>query len=160
MHTFQAKIELIGINPYVFVPDKILSDIFLKAGKSKGPIPIHGHINDAPFTQTLVRYAGEWRLYINTKMLKDSPKRIGETITISVDFDSRDRTIPMHPKLQEALNRDSQALQVFESLTPSRQHEINRYITSLKSEAKIAENVQRAINFLNGKGKFAGRDTP
>jgi uncharacterized protein YdeI (YjbR/CyaY-like superfamily) len=157
MHSFKSKIEIIGINPYVEVPHEILSAIFVKANKNKGPIPVYGYINKTPYTQTLVRYANVWRLYINTKMLKDSPKRIGETVEISIDFDPRDRTLPLHPELQKALAKDTNAQQVFNSLPPSQQKEINRYICNLKTNAKVHENVQRAIDFLNGKGSFAGR---
>ncbi|WP_207421354.1 hypothetical protein [Desertivirga brevis] len=37
MFKFTATIEIIGINPFVFVPDDILNSIFEQAGKSKGP---------------------------------------------------------------------------------------------------------------------------
>lgn len=158
MHTFSEKIAIIGVNPYVSVPAEILTAVFIKANKNKGPIPVHGRINGAQYTQTLVRYAGEWRLYINTKMLKNSPKRIGELVEISIDYDPRDRTIPMHADLEKALNKDAKAQKVFESLPPSQQNEINRYIVNLKSEAKVHENVQRAIDYLNGNGRFVGRE--
>ncbi|HUC83166.1 MAG TPA: hypothetical protein VMR70_19810 [Flavisolibacter sp.] len=69
MHRFKARIEIIGINPFVFVPDVILNALFQKAGVQKGPIPICGTINDKFYQQTLVRYQGSWRLYINTTML-------------------------------------------------------------------------------------------
>ena len=35
MHTFKAVIAMIGINPFVFVPDKVLQKIFKQAGKKK-----------------------------------------------------------------------------------------------------------------------------
>lgn len=158
MHTFSAAIKIIGVNPYVDVPPAILMAIFERAGKDKGPIPVSGLINGASFTQTLVRYADEWRLYINTKMLKKSPKRIGEVVEITINYDPKDRSIPMHAKLAAALEKDSCAKQVFESLSPSLRHEINRYISRLKTDTKVDENVQRAIDFLNGKGRFVGRD--
>ncbi|MBL7974316.1 MAG: DUF1905 domain-containing protein, partial [Candidatus Kapabacteria bacterium] len=84
---FTATIEIIGVNPFVSVPTDILELLFIQAEKRKGKIPIKGTINNQPYTQTLVRYAGAWRLYINTSMLKNSPKRIGEEITITVEFD-------------------------------------------------------------------------
>lgn len=158
MHSFSAKIAIIGINPYVSVPEEVLAAIFAKAGKNKGPVPVHGTIDDVLYTQTLVRYANEWRLYINTKMLKHSPKRIGELIKITIDFDPTNRTLAIHPKLQEALGRHTHARQVFDSLAPSLRHEINRYITNLKTDAKVDQNVQRAIDFLEGRGRFVGRD--
>ncbi len=157
---FSAILKIIGINPYVSVPENILQEIFNDAEKSKGPIPIHGTINDKPYLQTLVKYAGEWRLYINLIMLPNSPKRIGETITITIAFDSRDRTIEMHPLLKKALTENSEANTTFEKLTPSRKKEIVRYISHLKTEEKIKENVAKAINFLLGNEKFAGREKP
>ena len=158
MKTFKAPIEIIGINPFVFVPDAILQYIFKDAGKDRGHIPIHGAINGKPYKQTLVKYSGHWRLYINTTMLKDSPKRIGETIEISVQFDPVERTIKPHPKLVKALKASPVAKKAFEALSPSRQKEIVRYISSLKTAESIDKNIKRAIEFLSGKGNFAGRD--
>lgn len=158
--TFSAPIEIIGINPYVQVPEDILSEIFRQAGKNKGAIPIRGAVNGRSYTQTLVRYAGAWRLYINTLMLKNSPKRIGEFIEITVEYDPVERTIGIHPKLQKALSENIEAETVFNTLAPSRRHEIIRYISYLKSEESVEKNVQKAINFLLGKGRFVGRDKP
>ena len=160
MHSFSSTILLIGINPFVFVPEKILEAIFKEAGKSKGHIPIHGTINGVAYKQTLVKYSGHWRLYINTIMLKDSPKRIGEKIKLTIAFDECDRTIAMHPKLAKALKQNKAANKVFETLSPSMQKEIVRYIANLKAEASVDKNVQRAINFLLGKESFVGRKNP
>lgn len=108
--TFEAKIKIIGINPFVFVPAKILAALFKTHGKDKGPIPIKGKINGAGYRQTLVKYRGDWRLYINTTMLKNSPERIGEPVKISIDYDPADRTIAPHPKLIEALPKQRRSL--------------------------------------------------
>jgi len=158
MHRFKARIEIIGINPFVFLPDKILKAIFKQAGTDKGPIPIHGTINGSAYQQTLVKYAGHWRLYINTAMLKDSPKRIGETVELSIAFDTSDRTIEPHPKLVAALSGNLPAKEAFDDLSPSGQNEIVRYISRLKTEASLEKNVSRAIAFLLGNGRFIGRD--
>lgn len=158
MSTFKASIEIIGINPFVFVPDAILQKIFKDAGKDRGAIPIHGTVNGKPYKQTLVKYSGHWRLYINTIMLKDSPKRIGETIEVSIQFDPVERTIKPHPKLVKALKQNPSAKKAFEALSPSRQKEIVRYIASLKTDESVARNIEKAIGFLTGKGKFVGRD--
>ncbi|WP_343632948.1 YdeI/OmpD-associated family protein [Fluviicola sp.] len=155
---FHAVIDIIGINPFVFVPGEILSDLFCEFGKDKGPVPVKGTINGKPYQQTLVRFAGEWRLYINTKMLAKSPERIGERVAISIEVDFSDRTIHPHPKLVQALKENSRANAVFESLAPSLQNEIVRYIANLKTEASIDRNVLKAIDFLLGKERFIGRD--
>jgi hypothetical protein len=160
MHSFKATIEIIGINPFVFVPDKILKQIFLQAAKDRGHIPIKGTINDKAFTQTLVKYQGAWRLYINTTMLPKSPQRIGEKIQVSIAFDPSDRSIQPHPKWLKALKANRPAKSVFDGLSASKQKEIVRYIASLKTEESVDRNIQRAIDFLLGKGRFVGRDKP
>jgi hypothetical protein len=158
--TFKAKIEIIGINPFVFVPNNILKSIFEQAGKDKGHIPIKGTINDNPYKQTLVRYSGEWRLYVNTSMLKNSPKRIGEIIALTVSFDPESRAIEMLSDFAEALKANPEANLVFEQLTASRKQEIVRYLARLKTKESLDKNILRAINFLTGKERFVGREKP
>lgn len=160
MHAFKATLDIIVGNPFVFVPSAILNELFQKAKKQKGYIPVKGTINGKPYQQTLVKYSDEWRLYINLKMLKHSPKRIGELIDVEIDFDNSDRSIKAHPKFTKALKKNTEAKAVFESLSPSRQKEIVRYISNLKTEASVDKNVTRAINFLLGKERFVGRDKP
>lgn len=160
MYSFSATLALIGINPFVFVPDDILLGIFKDAGKDKGHIPVCGTINGKKYVQTLVKYSGAWRLYINTTMLRNSPKRMGERVDLTIQFDPKDRTIKPHPKLVEALNKDDHAQKVFDNLPPSLQKEIVRYISFLKSEDSIQRNIDKAIGFLKGQNRFVGRDKP
>src|ERR1700751_6169830 len=109
MQQFKARIEIIGINPFVFVPGKILKEIFRLSGKDKGQIPVRGSVNRKSYKQTLVKYSGEWRLYINTTMLKDSPKRIGEVIAVTIEHDPEDRTAAPHPAFEKALHANKEA---------------------------------------------------
>lgn len=157
---FSATIDIIGINPFVHLPPDILAAICKVADKDKGPIPIKGAINGEAYRQTLVKYSGAWRLYINTVMLKNSPKRIGETIQVTIAFDPDERVTPIHPKLAQALAANKAAKATFDKLPASRQHEIVRYIAHLKTEASVDRNVAKAIDFLNGKARFVGRDKP
>ncbi len=160
MNEFKAELEIIGINPFVYVPKEILSELFTQAAKSKSPIPICGTVNGTPYRQTLVKYKGDWRLYVNLTMLADSPSRIGETITVTVAYDPRSREIEPHPKLVAALNENTAAQSVFDTLSPSLQKEIVRYIANLKTEQSVERNVKRAIGFLLGKERFVGRELP
>lgn len=160
MNQFTATLEIIVGNPHVLLPPPILNRIFQQANKDKGAIPVRGTINGRPYQQTLVKFSGEWRLYVNLKMLTDSPRRIGEEVEVEVEFDPSDRTIIPHPKLVEGLAENAEANRVFEGLSPSRQKEIIRYIANLKTEGSVDRNVIRAIDFLLGKGRFVGRDRP
>jgi len=159
-YKFVGELKIIGINPYVEIPQNILESIFKDANKNKGPIQVTGLLNGNPFKQTLVKYAGEWRFYVNTTMLKNSPKRIGEKIEIVITYDSKERKIEMHQRLKKALQENREANKIFERLPQSRQKEIVRYISNLKSEETIIFNVSKAIGFLLGKERFIGRDKP
>jgi hypothetical protein len=157
---FEAELQIIGINPYIAVPEPVLEAIFEAAGARKGPIPICGEINGAFYRQSLVRYGGAWRLYVNTTMLKNSPRRIGERLCLTAVYDPVGRAPPVSPEFDRALATNATAKAVFDALPPSRRLEIVRYIAALKSPASTRRNVARAIAFLIGEGRFVGRDRP
>lgn len=157
---FKATIAIIGVNPYVTIPEKILQGIFKAAGKDKGPIPICGTVNDKPYKQTLVKYSGAWRLYINTAMLKNSPQYVGSTIAITVSYDPASRAIQAPEGFVKALAANPAAQAVFDGLPASRKLEIVRYLAHLKTAQALEKNIQKAMEFLSGKGRFVGRDKP
>ncbi|RNA62597.1 DUF1905 domain-containing protein [Chryseobacterium nematophagum] len=155
---FTAKLEVIGINPFVFIPEEILLAIFEIAGKNKSPIPVKGTVNGKVFRQNLMKYLGEWRLYINLTMLKNSPKRIGEVLTVSIEYDDSDRTIDIHPDLEQAIKKNPISQSNFEKLTPSRRAELIRYIDHLKTEESIRRNIEKIIKHLCGEIDFFGQN--
>jgi len=160
MNSFTAKIYKIGVNPYVLLPSAVLKSIFEQANKNAGPIPVKGKIDAHVFIQTLVKYSGKWRLYLNGPMRKATGKDVGDTVRIELSYDSIKRIIPVHSKLELALKKNKNANAVFVELSPSLQKEIIRYISFLKTEASVDRNIAKAINFLLGKERFIGRDKP
>jgi uncharacterized protein YdeI (YjbR/CyaY-like superfamily) len=93
-------------------------------------------------------------------MLHHSPRRIGEIIKISAEYDPEPRVITPHPDFKRALSNNKEAKVVFDHLPPSRRLEILRYIANLKTGKAIEINILRAINYLLGKERFVGRDKP
>jgi len=160
MNSFSARIYKIGVNPYVLLPAVVLKEIFKQANKNKGPIPVRGELNGNLFVQTLVKFSGKWRLYLNIPMRKAAGVDVGDVADLKIEFDPRIREVIMDVKLKLALEKNKKAKQIFEKLPPSRQKEIMRYIGNLKSEEAINKNVKRAILFLTGKERFVGREKP
>ncbi|OCA77512.1 hypothetical protein BBI01_03435 [Chryseobacterium artocarpi] len=156
-NTFTATLEIIGINPFVFIPEEVLEDIFKSSGKNKSPIPVKGTVNGKEFQQNLMKYLGEWRLYVNLTMLKNSPKRIGENIEVLVEYDHAVRNIIIHPQLEKAIKESALAVNNFEKLIPSRRNELIRYINNLKTEASIQKNIEKIISHLHGETDFYGK---
>jgi len=160
MPSFSAKIQIIGVNPYVLLPEKVLKDLFKQAGKDKGALQVKGTLNNKPYIQNLVKYSDKWRLYLNGPMRKAAGIDVGDMAKVEIEFDPKPRTIPMHPKLKAAFTKNKTVKATFDKLPPSRQKEIIRYISNLKSEEAIDKNIKRALGFLAGKERFIGRDKP
>jgi uncharacterized protein YdeI (YjbR/CyaY-like superfamily) len=155
-----ATIFIIGINPYILLPEKVLNNIFTEAGKNKGSIPVILTINNKEYHQNLVKYSGSWRLYLNTPMRKEAGKEVGDKITIDIRFDATERITPMHPQLNSALEENKKAKAIYDLLPPSRKKEIMRYINNLKTKESVERNITKAIQFLLGNERFIGRDNP
>jgi hypothetical protein len=157
MRQFCAPIKIIGINPYVSVPEETLIYLFQRSGKEKGPIPVHGTVDGKPYLQNLLRYKGEWRLYINGQMLKNTTKHIGKVLEVSIDWDEVPRVQEIFTPWMVLLEKNPQEKASFLALRPSFQKEFHAYFFRLKSETALLNNLQRALDFLQNKTSFLGR---
>jgi hypothetical protein len=152
MNSFSAKIFIISkINPVVDVPDDVLQAIFEQAGRSKGPIPVRGFLNGAEFIQTLIKYEGGWRLYLNGEMRSAAGIDTGDIANVEIEYDPRPREEPLPEKLAAALENNAVARAEFEKLSPSRKKEILRYLNSMKTEESLVRNIEKVIKHLVGE---------
>lgn len=151
MKAFSQRIRKLGVNPYVGLPDAVLAALFEGAGREKGPIPVRGRLNGKPFRQTLVRYQGAWRLYLNAKMREDAGVDVGDRADVLLQFDRRPPKVPTRPEFERALREDDAARTAFERLPPSRRKEIRRYLASLKTKESVDRNIARVILHLTGR---------
>ncbi len=151
MKSFSHVIFKVGINPCVVPPPEVMEYVFRQAKKRSGAIPVRGTINGAQYMQTLVKYDGHWRLYVNGLMLKASKRRVNDVASFTIEFDPRDRTILPHPDFAAALKKDTVAATAFDLLAPSRRKEINRYLNALKRDTIRTRNIERVVDFLSGR---------
>jgi hypothetical protein len=159
MFRFSEKISIVNGNPFVRPPDRVLVEIFIQAGKKTSPIPIRGKINGGSFQQTLVRYQGDWRLYINMimaktadlKFLKSINEIVGRKASFDIEFDPDPPTYKMLPFLKNALDKNPVAMASWIKLNPSRQKEILRYFSWLKSDEAKERNLEKILQVLAGK---------
>ena len=93
MKSFCAKIAKLGFNPYVSLPDEVSESLLEKAGKTRGPIPVRGTVNGKSLVQTLVRYQGAWRLYLNSTMREAAGIDVGDEAHIRLEFDPAPRQV-------------------------------------------------------------------
>ncbi len=149
---FTATIAIVGVNPFVDVPESISR----KLG-GRRHIPVSMTINGHPFAANLVPLGGgRFRLYLNGPMRKAAGKDVGDRVTIGLTLDDTPRIEPVRPELAAALAADPSAKEVFEGLSQSRQKEILRYLNRLQKPESIARSVDRVIRVLHGESDVEG----
>ena len=144
--SFDAKIYKVGINPCVKVPKKITDQMV----PVRGYIPVKGKIERYTFTQTLVPIKdAPFRLYVNGSMLKGADVSVGDTVHFILEQDAgqRSRKVSM-PKYFKVRLEKNGVWNDFKNLTPSRQKEILKYLTYLKTEESRERNMEKVIGEL------------
>lgn len=151
---FRAKMLITGVNPYV-----VVSAARAKALKPgwKRPMPVLVTVNGVPEPPWRINLMpmgdGRFYLYLAGAVRKASRTKVGDTVTIDVRFDPEYRNGPMHPMpvwFREPLEANAKAKRAWAELTPSRQKEILRYLSWLKSDDARERNVSKAIRVLSG----------
>jgi hypothetical protein len=105
---------------------------------------------------------GSFYLYLNGIVRKASGTKVGDRVEVEVWFDESYQSGPTHPLppwFEKALKANASAQQSWKALIPSRQKEILRYFSGLKSDEAKARNLQKVMHVLSGKkGRFMARD--
>lgn len=151
MYRFSSEIFIIGINPYVPIPKSILDSLLADAKKATGPIPVTGTLNTKSFTQTIVKYAGEWRLYLNGPMRIAANIDVGDIAHVELQYDTHVREELLPQELSVRFETDMAAKNAFMQLPKYRQKEILRYLNTMKSAESLKRNVEKVIQHLHGK---------
>jgi Domain of unknown function (DUF1905) len=115
--------------------------------KTKDSFPVKMKIDGREFKQILVKYAGHWRLYLNTPMRKAAGKDVGDIATFEIEFDTAERLIAMHPKLAKALAEDKTPKMYLAASPPIYKKKLYSILPILKQQ-----NLYRRI--LNGQSDF------
>ncbi|MBC8038071.1 MAG: DUF1905 domain-containing protein [Rhizobiales bacterium] len=159
---FQALMKIRDGNPYILVSRT--RAVALKPGWRK-PLPVLVRINGQPKAAWRINMMpvgkGSFYLYLHGIIRKASRTKVGDRISVEVGFDAAYRGGPMHPMpvwFRLPLNKNPKALAAWPTLIPSRQKEILRYLSCLKSPEARARNVERALRVLSGtKERYMAR---
>jgi hypothetical protein len=160
---FRATIKLKDINPYVMVS---LARVRRIRPDWKRPMPVLVQVNGKPDPAWRVNMMpagdGSFYLYLDGVVRKASGTGVGDTVEVSIVFDDAYRSGPQHdmiPGFASGLDGNDLAKARWDSLPPSLQKEVLRYLANLKSDAARQRNVERAIRVLAGaKERFLARD--
>jgi hypothetical protein len=159
---FQAPIKIRGINPYVLVTAEQAARL---KPDWRRPMPVRIQVNgkpEAPWRINLMPAGdGSFFLYLHGQVRKDSGTSVGDLVSITVEFDRQYKGGPADPMpgwFGDKLQRNRAAQRGWNSLPPSRQKEILRYLGRLKSPEAQHRNVQKALHVLaGGQARFMAR---
>jgi hypothetical protein len=159
---FRSVIEINKINPYVMISAR--RAVRIRKGWRRA-LPVRVRVNGKPEKTWRINLMpvgdGSFYLYLHGNVRKASGTKMGDAVTVELEFDDEYRTGPAHPMpswFRAALGRNRNAKRAWGELIPSRQKEVLRYFYGLKSSEAKARNVRRAIHVLScGKGRFMAR---
>ncbi len=159
---FRAKMHIRTGNPYI-----LISAARARAIRSRWrkPMPVLVRINGKPTPPWRINLMpigdGRFYLYLHGDVRKASATKVGDMVDVDVRFDPQYRNGPMHPMpvwFRAPLAANTKAKRGWDSLTPSRQKEILRYLSWLKSPEARERNVAKAIRVLSGaKERYMAR---
>lgn len=162
--TFSAEMKIRDGNP--FIPVSAARAAKVKAAWRK-PMPVlirvAGKPEGSPWRINMMPAGdGSFYLYLHGDVRKASKTKVGDRVRVEVQFDDAYRNGPMHPMpawFGGPLRRNPAALKHWKALIPSRQKEMLRYFSWLKSAEARARNLAKALHVLSGKpGRFLARD--
>jgi len=159
---FRAIIKIYNGNPYVLV-NKSRAQTLQKDWAR--PMPVFVQINGQPKPSWKINMMpigdGSFYLYLDGIVRKASQTKVGDIVEVDVGFDVDYRSGPAHPMpewFRLALEQKPAARGNWDALAPSRQKEILRYFSRLKSDEARDRNSEKAIHVLSGKpGRFMAR---
>ncbi len=160
---FTAPIKIRDGNPYVDVTAEQAERLQPNWRK---PMPVLIQVNGQPdpawHINMMPTGTGDYYLYLHGDVRKASNTTVGDTVEVTVEFDKDYINGPQHPMpdwFREALSANTTAQANWDALTPSRQKEVLRYFSWLKSDEAKERNLKKAIHVLSGKaGRFMARD--
>lgn len=160
--SFQAVIEIRGINPFIRVSTSQAATIM--PGWRK-PLPVLLRVNRKPEkaqrTNMMPAGDGTFYLYLNGIVRDAAGASVGDLVSVEVEFDAAYRNGPQHPMpswFREPLKENPQARQNWKALTPSRKKEVLRYFAQLKSTEARDRNLRQLLKVLSGEpGRFMAR---
>lgn len=159
---FNAIIEIREGNPYILV-NKARA---LQIKKDwRRPMPVRIRLNDMPAESWKINMMpvgeGSFYLYLHGDVRGPTNTKVGDKVAVSIEFDEQYKNGPQHEMpdwFAVALTNNHTARNNWEALPPSRQKEILRYFSWLKSDKAKERNLQKAVYVLSGgEGRFMAR---
>jgi hypothetical protein len=148
MQVFSAPIVKLGINACLNVPEKIVKSLLAAAGKKSAPVQVKCALNGVDFDANVVRYSGDWRLYLNLVTRRAAGCDIGDKVKIQLTYDPSSRMPPMPELFRQALRGNPDLQKAWRLRPTATRREILQSLIDKKSNAELASGIAETIDLL------------
>lgn len=140
---FKTKIFTGGGNTAGFwIPEEVVESF----GKGKR-FPVIVTINGYSYQNTVASYEGKYAIGVSVENREKANVKVGDEVEIELVYDDKPREVEVPEDMQNELNKNQKAKEVFENLAYSHRKELVRWIT----EAKKVETRISRLEKLNEK---------
>ena len=121
-----------------------------KVWGARGQLKVKGDINGFPFRTSLFAAGdGSHILLVNKRMQAGGKAQVGATAKVRLEPDTEERTAAIPPELLSLLSEERALLRWYHTLNYSKRHEIDNWITEVKSpEARVRRATQLAERLM------------
>jgi hypothetical protein len=142
--TFKAKLEHSGV-PGTWSTVTLPFNVEKTFG-SKARVAVKGTVNDAPYRgSAMPRGDGSHFLVVNKTLQKAAGAVPGDTLSITMEPDTEERTVELPEELKAALKKNPAARKAFEQMSYSHQREYADHVREAKKpetrQARAAKSV-------------------
>ncbi len=142
--SFQAEIEAgRGGGALVAVPFDVES-VYGTRGRVKIKATFDGH----PYRGSIAPMGGRHVLGIVKSIREAIGKSVGDTVAVTLELDTEERTVDVPPELAEALHASPAAAEFFQSLAYTYRKEYARWIAGAKRPETRSRRLAQAIDKL------------
>lgn len=130
------------------MPTDIVVALLKAANKKATPVQVKCDLHGTLFDANVVRYAGNWRLYLNTPVRKSSRKDVGDSVEVTLHYDPTIRMPSMPQAFRRALKDNAEALRLWRLRPSPKRYEMLQFLNEKTSDAELARGVIEIVERL------------
>lgn len=121
---------------------------------SKARVAVAGTINGFPFRNSLMPEGdGTHSMMVSKQLQAGAKARAGDTVIVSLELDSEERSVTLPEELEAALKTNAKAASLFATLARSHKAEYAEWISSAKQASTKASRAAKAVEMLTAGKK-------
>jgi hypothetical protein len=119
---------------------------------TKGRVPVNATFDGVAYRGSIAPMGGCHMLGILKAIREEIGKQVGDTVKVTIEQDTEERTVEIPEDFQKALNRTKSVRANFEKLAFTHKKEYVRWIEDAKKSETRSARVAKAVTMI-GEGK-------